>query len=380
MTQIDTSDHWASHRRLLGIPDEPVTSGTLDAIIVPTIRPPRYLTHAVSLARDLGCPLVALCSGTETDALSVCDVAGRDAEVVALDIRHPHDLNLPWFETSRVLPPAFHRNTDTATKRNLGLALARMLGLRRIAFLDDDITVGETGDLRRAANLLDRYSEVGLPVRSFPDNSVVCHAFRDIGGSQDTFVGGGALVVEITRSTSFFPDIYNDDWFYLLEEEGLRELAVTGNVRQSPYDPYESPVRARNEELGDVLAEGLFWLVEEGRKLNEASEPHWSEFLVRRGRFIEFIMERLGDAEPGKRERMLTSLRAARERLALITPGLCAAYLDAWRADRETWRRHVNALPAGLPLEAALAHLTLPRRAPLHAVCQIGLPNIIRLT
>ncbi|MBE1469836.1 hypothetical protein [Kibdelosporangium phytohabitans] len=52
------------------------------------------------------------------------------------------------------------------------------------------------------------------------------HAFRDAGGQQDTFIGG-ALAVGRKSFTSFFPNIYNEDWFFLLDDTGLRPSAVT---------------------------------------------------------------------------------------------------------------------------------------------------------
>jgi hypothetical protein len=360
MSLIDTSDHRPSHRRLLSNPHGAEPQAAIDAIIVPTIRPTSYLSHAASLAKRLGCPLVALCSGPWTSAQAARTVA--DSEIIGLDIAGSGPLNLPTLQTSRVLRPRFRRDNDTAAKRNLGLTLAHLLGWQRIAFLDDDIKVGDPDHLGQAAGLLGRYSAVGLSIGGFPDNSVVCHAFRAVGGPQDAFVGGGALVVEVARATSFFPDLYNDDWFYLLEDDGLREVAVMGEATQSPYDPYDSPERARSEEFGDVLAEGLFWLVEEGKKLNEATERHWSEFLVRRGRLIDLIVARLDEVDAARERRMRASLLAARGQLAHITPQLCAAYVEAWRVDRETWRRHLSDLPTGLPLEAALSQLApLPR-------------------
>src|SRR5690606_8917109 len=123
------------------------------------------------------------------------------------------------------------------------------------------------------------------------------------GGPQETRVGGGPRVVETLRAVAFFPTIYNEGWFYLLTEQGLRPLAVTGQVKQAPYDPFRTTSRARAEEMGDVLAEGVFWLLDEGRSLAEADLRHWSAFLVRRRRFIESILARLPHARVDDDER-----------------------------------------------------------------------------
>ncbi len=134
-------------------------------------------------------------------------------------------------------------------------------------------------DLRDAAGLTSYYAGVGLSINGMPDNSVVCHAYREAGGQQDMFVGGGALAVAVNSTTSFFPNIYNEDWFFLLDEDGLRSTTSTGAAVQKQYDPFARDYRARMEELGDCLAEGLFWLLDTGRSIKDADLAHWQDFL-----------------------------------------------------------------------------------------------------
>ena len=52
---------------------------------------------------------------------------------------------------------------------------------------------------------------------------------------------------------------------------------------------------------------------------------------------------------------MLISLRAARGRARFVTPELCVRYVEAWREDRFTWRRHLR--------EAYRNHVVRKRRA-----------------
>ncbi len=35
----------------------------------------------------------------------------------------------------------------------------------------------------------------------------------------------------------------------------------------------------RGPELGDVLAEGLYWLLDQNKSIMDADEDHWSAFL-----------------------------------------------------------------------------------------------------
>jgi hypothetical protein len=332
--------HHGSHRHLLqqvtGFPAD------VDAIIVPTARNVATLKPAVELAEKLGSTLVVLCS-KYSRAREIAPLVRGKVKFIAIDVNGLPDGVIPTFETDRVLAGTrFARWTDTSLKRNLGLLLAGLIGWERIVFLDDDIRVPEPMDLREAAGLADHYAGVGLGITGMPDNSVVCHAFRDAGGAQDMFIGGGAFVIGAQSMTSFFPNIYNEDWFFLLDDDGLRPTATTGTAVQNPYDPYREH-RAKLEELGDCLAEGLFWLLDNGRSLRDATEEHWRNFLDRRAEFITDVIrmvERMaGDA--AQRHRMLLAVKAARGRCQYIKPELCVRYIDAWRRDRVTWRRHL---------------------------------------
>lgn len=319
----------------------------VDAIIVPTARNVATLDSAIELAGKLGCTLVALCSKWSSAGGVAAQVEGRGVKLIAIDVGGLPIGVVPSFRTCGVLAGTkFARWSDVSLKRNLGLLLARLVGWQRIVFLDDDIEIPEPMDLREAAGLVDYHAGVGLAIdetRGMPDNSVVCHAFRAAGGEQDMFIGGGALAVGAKSMTSFFPNIYNEDWFFLLDDDGLLPTMTTGIAIQRDYDPFREH-RARMEEFGDVLAEGLFWLLDNGGSLHDANVAHWQRFLRERAGFITDVIgmvERM-DGDPRKRHRMLLALKAARGRCHCIDPDLCVRYLDAWRDDRKSWQRHVE--------------------------------------
>jgi hypothetical protein len=357
--------HHGSHARLLHrIDPDGVRPAELDAVIVPTCRPVSCLREAIRLARGLGCRLVALCSRSASAVEAAALGAALEADVLAIDTTGLSPR--PRLVTTG--PPEdlrFARDSDLSLKRNLALRLARVAGWERALFLDDDISGARPEQVRTAAGLLGRYPVVGLrndDRLGFPDNSVVCHAYRTVGGRQDSFIGGGAVVVAPSRLDSFFPDVYNEDWFVF---HGA--VAVTGQVVHRPYDPFASPVRARAEEFGDCLAEGLFWLLDEHRLDPGApTEPdYWRRFLQHRRDFIEHILDRLPycDRKPEQRDQMTASVLAAQRWNSFITPGACARYVAAWRADVVRWREHLAGLPAGLPLAQALSELGLATRA-----------------
>jgi hypothetical protein len=302
-------------------------------------------------------------SGKWTSADKAAQRFASNVDLIAIDVPQPELLRLPNWQTSRLLAgTVFARRSDLSAKRNLALSLGHMLGWRRVMFLDDDITKLDPDDVQKASGLLDTYSAVGLQIGGFPDHSVVCHAYRQAGGEQQSFIGGGALTIELARSKSFFPDIYNDDWFFLLDDKRLRAAAVTGQVLQYPYDPFRNPDRARAEELGDVLAEGIYWLLDQDRSISDAGERYWTTFLKKRGQFIEDVLRMVKeDNSLGQHEqdRRIGALKGSRGRLALITPELCESYLRAWAADRQRWQRHLDRLPLpGQLLTDALASLS----------------------
>ena len=270
--------------------------------------------HAAQAAIALGCPLVTLHSRRWTSAREALRRLPPAVTLIAIDVRDPAHVSLPRFETSRLVAgKMFDRRMDLSAKRNLALKLSHMLGWERVVFIDDDIQIPNPDDLRQAARLLDTYNAVGLGIGGYPDNSVVCHAFRIAGGDQETFIGGGALAVEVKRNHSFFPDIYNDDWFYVLDAgKRLQPVATTGQVTQNRYDPFRNPGRARAEEFGDVLAEGTFWLLDQGKSAADADWRHWRDFLERRQRFIRQVLGMVAqaDRDPKEQARIVEALKA----------------------------------------------------------------------
>jgi hypothetical protein len=336
--------HHGSHRHLLTpLPSTPYPMD-VDAIIVPTGRRPAAMRSAMAVAGKLGCTLVALCSKWSSAEKVAAMPEAADVKLITIDAGTLPPGVLPSFQTDALLAGTrFARKTDTSAKRNFGLLLAKLLGWNKVVFLDDDIEVPNPQDLCDAAGLTSYFAGVGMHIEGMPDNSVVCHAYREAGGAQDVFIGGGALAVAVNSTTSFFPNIYNEDWFFLLDDDGLQKTTLIGTAVQKEYDPFASEDRARREEFGDTLAEGLFWLLDKKRSIQEADRNFWAEFIEKRRGFIAQVtamVQRVEDIE--LRVRMLESLTAARGRSERITPDWCARYVEAWREDRFTWRRHVQ--------------------------------------
>jgi hypothetical protein len=359
-----------THSTLAG-PGEPGESPradalSLDAIIVPGARDAAHLDQGVTLARAGQCWLVVLCSG-ELHGPAVKQYLDERSFTQAIVIDLPSGYSHPLFNFPNLLdikdrlPAACsHHVTDLSMKRNVGLALAKMLGWRRIFFLDDDIRDIAYPDLQATVNMLSSFSAAGMWVTDFPDNSIVCHANRMTGGPQEVFVSGAALAVDCKNCVGFFPDIYNEDWFFFFD------AAAKGQLYHSPlkathlkYYPFANPDRAASQEFGDVLAEGLYQPLLLQISVEPRSREYWSSFLEERRNFLEEIVSRVDEAPPDMQDEITASLHAAVKCLGEITPDLCARYVEAWRQDLNHWKRRWARIRLMPSVDEALAALGL---------------------
>ena len=288
------------------------------------------------------------------------------SEAIVIDL--PLGYSHPLFSFRRLLnvkdhmPPACgHHVTDLSMKRNIGLVLAKMLGWQRIFFLDDDIRDITYPDLQRTVDMLGSFSAAGMWVTDFPDNSIVCHANRLTGGSQDVFVSGAALAVDCASDIGFFPNIYNEDWFFFFDAASKGQLGNSYlKATHLAYYPFANAQRAASQEFGDILAEGLYALLHLHMGVGQATSIYWGFFLEARRNFLEETLSRENEAPPDMRDEITASLQSALKCLSGIMPELCARYIEAWRQDLKLWKGRWAEIPTMPSVDAALAELGLP--------------------
>lgn len=370
--------HVSSHASLLrdvsAVSVSPASS-RLDAIVVPAARP--SLQRLISLSAQLSVPLVVLCSRqaqADKIAARVEDTFG--ARALVIDVPDDYQLldHQPLTSDDAFRIASNERSSDLSIKRNLGLVLARLRGWKKILFVDDDIYQLRPRDISRMAGSLDRHPVASMATKYYPDNSVVCHARRLAGLGQDVFVSGAVLGVNTQRPTlSFFPDIYNEDWFFFAQHAAARSLPKVGEVRQDEYEPYADPERAAREELGDVLAEGLYALFSgtPGWDLTDqlraaASRRHWRLFLEDRHSMITETLDRLSVARyisastaPTTVHDAQVALRRAADQLENFTPELCVDFIEKWREDNDRWQKVLPGTGTGLSEREAMNELGL---------------------
>jgi hypothetical protein len=340
--------HYHSHADLLR-DLEPGANRPLDGIVVPTTRPTALSHPALVLGRQLGVPVVVLGGGpTAPNGGSMIGAIGPGHVIVNL----PANIAtaLPDLETFHFFDGTDRPPSDLYLKRDIGLVIGRLAGWRTLLFLDDDIDGIGADDVQHAVAALDPAVAVGLPVMDEPDNSLVCHANRRWGNAnQDVFVGGAALAVDLElASGSFFADIYNEDWLFLAPFLSSRTVLRANSVLQRPdASLFGNPDRARLQEFGDIVAEGLVGYLHHASLGSHPTEEYWTDFLRARAELIASVAERCADVagdDPHAVDAGM-ALEQAEKARAAIRPGELTQFLECWRRDRAIWRRFALDLP-----------------------------------
>jgi hypothetical protein len=206
---------------------------SIDVIVVPAWRPVSGLTPAIELARSTGIRVVVLCSGNAS-AASAVGVSG-----MAIDLPRGYTHPLLDFTSTTHFAVEDARFTDVRTKRNVALLLARLNGWQRLLFLDDDHVL-RPDQVASAGDALRSHRIAAFRADEFPDNSVVRHAERLAGGHPLVAPSIGSAAVRVDDATTFFPEVYNEDWLFMYDGGAV----VAGTVDQLPYDPFADLTRA----------------------------------------------------------------------------------------------------------------------------------------
>jgi len=335
----------------------------VDALLVPASRSGGpCVPHLVQLAAALGCPLVLLCSKGASAGSLASALGHGPADVLAVDLPSAYAPPGPTFETTGLAEHLSPRRTDLTVKRNTFLLLSVMAGWERVLLVDDDMLLSDVPSLHRAAALLETYDVVSPDVAWFPDGSTTGHISLALGEERQKFITTGAMLVRPRATGSFFPHVYNEDWLYAVGDDVLLPVAVCGRATQLPYDPYRHAQRAGDEEFGELIALGVYWLLQRGGAMEVATRTEfWTRLRQLRSTRLAHLAAALSSADLPDGPRMQASLERARCTLEGITAADCAAFVGAWLRDKVRWRAYLGALPAILDAGAALTELGLSR-------------------
>ena len=365
MTSPQVPEQSESHVGLLDESRMAPTNTRFDAILVPTYRPVATLRSSIGLARRTKTPLIVMCSRavSQKEVIELATRANVEAFAFDLPLENPLGIDFATSQDQELSAASFGWKRDLSMKRNIGLVLTRLLGWTRIMFLDDDIYGIAQHDVAALATALEDHSVSALIPKNYPDNSVVCHAHRLGGGHQDVFASASGIGVRCDwAELAFFPNIYNEDWFFFADEAAGHRIAKVGESHQRKYDPYDHPRRARMEEFGDLLAEGLYARLDRNQGIWDVDTDYWQDFIKRRMEFHRRVVEELGRVEDRYKDeaaRAISSILAAQDQLTKITPRLCQKFVRLWQGDREKWRSYLADLPSIDSITTALKYLDI---------------------
>ncbi|MDQ1287720.1 MAG: hypothetical protein QG622_1285 [Actinomycetota bacterium] len=428
------TDHQTSHLHLLStVPSYAPGTATprlpLSAVIVPTRRSGDTSTDglglAVRCAEAHNAQLVVLRSGPAAQQPFPRALApSTSAPTLVVDL--PESFSLAFADPSADRHPvrSLYRAGDLGAKRNLGLILGLLCDWQTVLFLDDDIgttrywrptseAACEVHPLLRLDDVLADLATypdlqaVGYLSQDFRDNSVVCHARRLLGLPQDLFIGGGATIIRCGPQLPFFPEAYNEDWlfYFSLMLDGRHHLPssavkVAGSVFQRPYYPF-SPTRARSEELGDVLAEGLFALMTRPRTeilALSSSSTYWKDVVRQRQNMVLDLLHRASTdcgnspVHDDARVSLLAALSAYDQGSIPEFAAELASYVRGFLHDTDSWNDLLSGLtprteddvldlPEALALTGLRAHgawttARTSRSRPTRATAALGFPRL----
>lgn len=327
----------------------------MGTIVLSSARSPHHHRFAVQLAKESGTDLAVLVSHDMQSDIVATDMIRAGIRGCVIDMPTIYRLPLTADFATIKHPRTAAYSSNLSVKRNIGLIYGRLTG-QKLFFLDDDIWGIQAQRLRSVAGHLEQHAIAGFLADLHPDNSVVCHANRLAGNAQQIFISGGSLGVDASIPQSFFPQIYNEDWLFCYDMIRNRKAAFLGKVKQLEYNPFD-PNRAITEEFGDVLAEGLQYLLAVGTSFETANKTFWQYYLWRRRRFITDIVRRLASlvgTKDNQPQLALTALTQSRNTLDTFIPADFVTYIQAWRSDTYRWHQKLHTFPHYMPAKEAL--------------------------
>jgi hypothetical protein len=325
-------------RSLIPVLAQPIDSGSasalqgLDAIFIPTRDRPANVAALLEQIAWFDGPIYILPSGSRR---SRCDRSGR------LTVLQPDYDSLDLFRhlrTSRHTQTAHYFGWDLPIKRNHALLYACRKRYQRILLMDDDIRGLTPAVVNRATELLQSYIIAGCFVDDFPDTSVVGHLLRQAGCQVSTFLSGSFLFIRPQEAFNFFPQVYNEDWLFMLPHVVDGNACSFGSISQLPFDLLADPEKAKFQEFGEIIAEGLYEMLARDDLGSRFSVECWTEMIQRRRSVLSHLKEVLGASSE-----LRILIDGAVNTNSRIDPYSCIEFIEDWEADRETWNSRVRA-------------------------------------
>jgi|GEM_PF-2715009 len=227
---------------------------------------------------------------------------------------------------------------DIWSKRNYALLISKLEGLSNILIIDDDI-IPAAGLIEDVLSLSTEYGLVGSNVTGMPDVSVVGHVCKLVGVTNQDFVSGHFLAINVPLTSQYyFPNMYNEDWVFVMLNSLSARIARFSTVFQLYWNPYhDTAQRLAFEEPGEIFVEGMARaLLSQASLAPLSSHEHWQEVIDERGKQLnQLASSELAQAAPAIAQLLTVASAKAQSIAPLDMLSMWQGYVDGltkWRA------------------------------------------------
>lgn len=226
----------------------------------------------------------------------------------------------------------YNESWDLPIKRNYVLLYSRKKGYTRILLIDDDIRMLTLNKIKSGNNMLYRYIISGCFIQDSPDTSILGHLQRIIGEQIFPFLSGSFLFLRPFDVKGFFPNIYNEDWLFMLPHIIEHSICSFGNVCQIYSDPFTDPKKASFQEFGDIIADSLYTLIQIGKYEHRYDLEFWEEMIYERRNILKSLKQN------PKCLCYQSIIDSAININCCIAPEDCLAFINDWEKDIVQWQ------------------------------------------
>ena len=230
---------------------------------------------------------------------------------------------------------------DIWSKRNYALVFSLLNEFSRILLIDDDVITSK-GLIQDAISLSGTYSLIGAKICGMPDRSVVGHICLLLNLVNQRFISGHFLAVNVSSAAAFyFPNVYNEDWIFMLLNSLNAPIARYGTIFHLYWNPYdETGGRAAFEEKGEILIEGLARLILSGAGITRLGESeHWEGVICERRQKLDKLTSTDVVRSSPALKAILECCRSVASRLR---PGDFVSFWNDYNNKVGEWRAIIN--------------------------------------
>lgn len=232
---------------------------------------------------------------------------------------------------------------NTGLVRNYAILLSKVIGFRKVLFVDDDVSVKDLELLRAAFRMLERVDFVGARIGGLADQSIIGHIGLKQGDAElSEFVSGGFMGLRLGSVMEPFLNYYNEDWIWVLMHKSASYAMTPAKVVHQTFHSLQrnGSNRAIRQEMGEMLLEGV-WNAAPSRNFSLLTdEKAWKQVIADRVFWIEDIAKKCRQ----QNDRIGIAIATALLRHAsTISPSLLAAIFEQYFAVLPEWRSILKA-------------------------------------